>query len=83
MDAIAVFFARRGHGSYRVSSVKAADLRRFLGLHAKSNGIDAGTLAGCRWPTAAGCSSWSCLARTRPRWTGGSGRVSGWPAAGQ
>lgn len=42
---IAVFFARRGHGVYRVSSAKAADLRRFLRRHAKSNGIDAETLA--------------------------------------
>jgi transposase len=42
---IAVFFARRGHEVYRVSSAKAADLRRFLRRHAKSNGIDAETLA--------------------------------------
>jgi len=40
-----VFFARRGHAVYRVSSAKAADLRRFLRRHAKSNGIDAETLA--------------------------------------
>jgi transposase len=42
---IAVFFGRRGHTVYRVSSAKAADLRRFLHRHAKSNGIDADTLA--------------------------------------
>jgi transposase len=42
---IAVFFAARGHDVYRVSSAKAADLRRFLRRHAKSNGIDAETLA--------------------------------------
>ena len=42
---IAVFFSTRGHGVYRVSSQKAADLRRFLSRHAKSNGIDADTLA--------------------------------------
>jgi transposase len=42
---IAVFFGRRGHTVYRVSSAKAADLRRFLHRHAKSNGIDAATLA--------------------------------------
>jgi len=42
---IAVFFARRGHAVSRVSSAKAADLRRFLRRHAKSNGIDAETLA--------------------------------------
>src|SRR5499427_8917838 len=42
---IAVFFTGRGHTVFRVSSQKAADLRRFLSRHAKSNGIDADTLA--------------------------------------
>ncbi len=42
---IAVFFTNRGHVVHRVSSAKAADLRRFLSRHAKSNGIDADTLA--------------------------------------
>jgi len=42
---IAVFFTVRGHLVFRVSSAKAADLRRFLSRHAKSNGIDADTLA--------------------------------------
>src|SRR5690349_18995886 len=42
---IAVFFTARGHRVFRVSSGKAADLRRFLSRHAKSNGIDADTLA--------------------------------------
>ena len=42
---IAVFFIARGHTVHRVSSAKAADLRRFLSRHAKSNGIDADTLA--------------------------------------
>ena len=42
---IAVFFSARGHTVYRVSSAKAHDLRRFLQRHAKSNGIDADTLA--------------------------------------
>jgi transposase len=42
---IAVFFSARGHRVFRVSSQKAADLRRFLSRPAKSNGIDAGTLA--------------------------------------
>ena len=42
---IAVFFTGRGHTVFRVSSQKAADLRRFLSRHAKSNGIDAATLA--------------------------------------
>jgi transposase len=42
---VAVFFLGRGHTVFRVSSAKAADLRRFLSRHAKSNGIDADTLA--------------------------------------
>jgi transposase len=42
---IAVFFAARGHTVYRVSSAKAHDLRRVLSRHAKSNSIDADTLA--------------------------------------
>jgi transposase len=42
---IAVFFTARGHSVYRVSSAKAHDLRRFLSRQAKSNGIDADTLA--------------------------------------
>lgn len=42
---IAVFFDARGHVVHRVSSAKAADLRRFLSRHAKTNGIDADTLA--------------------------------------
>jgi transposase len=42
---IAVFFTARGHTVYRVSSAKAHDLRRVLSRHAKSNGIDADTLA--------------------------------------
>jgi transposase len=42
---VAVFFSRRGHVVHRVSSAKAAALRRFLSQHAKSNSIDAETLA--------------------------------------
>jgi hypothetical protein len=42
---VAVFFCSRGHLVFRVSSAKAVDLRRFLSRHAKSNGIDADTLA--------------------------------------
>jgi transposase len=42
---IAVFFASRGHGVYRVSSAKASDLRKFFSHHTKTNGIDADTLA--------------------------------------
>jgi transposase len=42
---IAVFFINRGHVVYRVSSTQSADLRRFLSRHAKTNNIDADTLA--------------------------------------
>jgi transposase len=42
---VAVVFGRRGHTVLRVTSAKAADLRRFLARHAKSNSIDAETLA--------------------------------------
>lgn len=42
---VAVWFTARGHTVYRVSTQKAADLRRFLSRHAKSNTIDAHTLA--------------------------------------
>lgn len=42
---VAIYFGRRGHGVYRVPSAKAADLRRFFSRHAKSNSIDAATLA--------------------------------------
>jgi transposase len=42
---IAVFFINRGHVVYRVSSTESADLRRYLSRHAKTNGIDADTLA--------------------------------------
>ena len=42
---VAVFFVRRGHIVYRVSSAKASDLRKFFKRHAKTNQIDALTLA--------------------------------------
>src|SRR5207248_7115485 len=42
---IAVFLPIAGMRSSGSSSAKAADLRRFLSRHAKSNGIDADTLA--------------------------------------
>ena len=63
---VAVFFASRGHRVFRVSSAKSADLRRFLSKHAKSNSIDAETLARLprRWPVCrcsppGVCSPWS------------------------
>jgi transposase len=42
---VAIWFTRRGHTVFRVSTQKAHDLRRFLSRHAKSNTIDAHTLA--------------------------------------
>jgi transposase len=42
---VAVWFVGRGHTVFRVSTQKAADLRRFLSRHAKSNSIDGHTLA--------------------------------------
>lgn len=42
---VAVFFIRRGHTVFRVSSSKAKDLRKVLSKHAKSNRIDALVLA--------------------------------------
>jgi transposase len=42
---VAVFFIRRGHLVYRVSSAKASDLRKFLVRHAKTSSIEALTLA--------------------------------------
>ena len=42
---VAVWFTRRGHTVFRVSTQKAHDLRKFLSRHAKSNSIDAHTLA--------------------------------------
>jgi transposase len=42
---VAIFFGRRGHAVFRVPAAKAADLRRFLSRHAKTNNLDAETLA--------------------------------------
>jgi transposase len=42
---VAVWFTRQGHTVFRVSTQKAHDLRKFLSRHAKSNTIDAHTLA--------------------------------------
>ena len=42
---VAVFFMRRGHRVHRVSSAKAAAMRRFLSQHSKANSIDAEALA--------------------------------------
>lgn len=42
---VAVFFVRRGHRVFRISSAKSAALRRFFSEHAKTNNIDALALA--------------------------------------
>lgn len=42
---VAIFFCRRGHRVFRVSSAKAHDMRKLLKPNAKSNGIDAMSLA--------------------------------------
>jgi transposase len=42
---VAIFFGRRGHAVYRVPAAKAAALRRFLSRYAKTNQVDAETLA--------------------------------------
>jgi transposase len=42
---IAVFFTSRGHRVFRVPSAKAHDMRRYFSRHAKSNSIDAESLA--------------------------------------
>ena len=76
---IAVFFSARGHLVYRVSSAKAADLRRFLSRHTKTNGIDADTLARLRSSTPTACSHSGCPVSSRPRWTGGCGPPTGSP----
>ena len=77
---IAVFFSARGHTVYRVSSAKAHDLRRVLSRHAKSNGIDADTLA--RLPLVDPAGLHPCNCRTRPgrRWTAACEPVTGSPA---
>ncbi|MEV0560245.1 hypothetical protein [Dactylosporangium sp. NPDC050588] len=74
---VAVFFTGRGHAVFRVSSAKAADLRRFLSRHAKSNGIDADALARLPLINLGGCGTWNCPVLRRRRWTGGCGRVTG------
>jgi hypothetical protein len=77
---VAVFFTSRGHTVYRVSSAKAHDLRRFLSRHAKSNGIDADTLARLLLVDPTGLHPSSCRMRPGRRWTAGCGRVIGSPS---
>ena len=42
---VAIWFTRWGHTVFRASTQKAHDLRKLLSQHAKSNSIDAHTLA--------------------------------------
>lgn len=79
---IAVFFAARGHAVLRVSSAKAADLRRFLSRHTKTNGIDADTLARLPLFDPAGLQPLELPGPERPRWTAACGRPTASPGPG-
>jgi transposase len=74
---IAVFFISRGHVVYRVSSAESADLRRYLSKHAKSNGIDADTLARIPLFNRRGCDPSGCPGLRPPGWHAGSGPPTG------
>ena len=76
---VAVFYGRRGHTVLRVTSAKAADLRRFLARHAKSNSIDAETLARLPLVAPTGLTASSSAARRGRRWTVGCGPWPGSP----
>jgi Transposase len=60
---VAVFFAATGDVVYRVSSQKAADLRRYFRRHHKTNRIDATT-----WPASPSSKEGRC---GRSSWPGG------------
>jgi transposase len=74
---IAVFFGARGHTVYRVSSAKAHDLRRVLSRHAKSNGIDADTLARLPLVDPTGLHPLQLPDAPGQRWTAGCAPVTG------
>jgi transposase len=74
---IALFFRARGHTVYRVSSAKAHDLRRVLSRHAKSNGIDADTLARLPLVDPAGLHPLQLPDAPGRRWTAGCAPVTG------
>ena len=74
---IAVFFCGRGHTVYRVSSAKAHDLRRVLSRQAKSNGIDADTLARLPLVDPAGLHPLQLPDAPGRRWTVGCALVTG------
>ena len=77
---VARFLAARGHTVYRVSSAKAADLRKFYRRHAKSNGIDAETLARVPLADPDGLIELDGRKGTRRPWTAGCGSATGSPS---
>ena len=80
---IAVFFSARGHRVFRVSSQKAADLRRFLSRHTKTNGIDAETLAKLPiFDPAGSASARAARGATAPPSTAGCGPPTASPRTG-
>ena len=74
---IAVYFGRQGHTVVRVSSAKAADLRRFLSRHAKATVSMPKRWRGCRWWRRRGCIRSSWVGLSGRRWIDGCGL---WPA---
>jgi len=77
---VAVFFTARGHRVFRVSSAKAADLRRFLSCPGtpRATASTPTRSPGCRCWHQGACSRWSCpIARRLRRWTAGCGPVTG------
>jgi transposase len=70
---VAVFFGRRGHTVLRVTSAKAADLRRFLARHAKATGSTPKRSPGCRWSPPPGWCRSSSAAPRGCRWTAACG----------
>jgi transposase len=56
---IAVYFGRGGHTVLRVSSAKAADLRRFLSVTPKATVSMPRRWRGCRWWPLPDCIQWN------------------------
>jgi hypothetical protein len=76
---IAVLFTTRGHTVYRVSSAKAADLRRFCPGTPSPTASTPTPSPACRWSTRPGCARWSCPTPSAPRWTGACAPPTGSP----
>jgi len=74
---IAVFFTARGHLVHRVSSAKAADLRRFLSRTPRPTASMLTPWPGCRCSTRPVWRLCSCPVRNGPRWTDASARPTG------